>query len=145
MPDVRLLPGISYGTKGYPEEIARRLRVLNIAAWMAAVLTAGFAVSFFASGSPDVFTVGIANAVVTVILAAIPLLHRFSALVGPLTFGVVAYGGRKQTFNIIDLALGGTLGSSHSFLMFLFRVSHQRTGDACHFVRADGQISARIV
>ena len=47
---------------------------------------------------------------------------------------VLSRGGRKQTFNIIDLALGGTLGSSHSFLIFLFRVSHQRTGDACHFV-----------
>ena len=146
MPDVRLLPDISYGTKGYPEEIARRLRVLNIAAWMAAVLTAGFAASFFASGSPEMSLRS--GSPMPWSLSSWPpslCLHRFNALVGPLTFGVIANGGRKQTFNIIDLVFDGTLGSPHSFLMFLFRVSHPRTGDALSLRRADGQVSARIV
>jgi hypothetical protein len=53
---------------------------------------------------------------------------------------MVPRGGRVQTFNIIDLALGGTLDFSHSFLMFLFRVSHQRTGDACYFVARIGMV-----
>ncbi|BCH31136.1 adenylate cyclase [Mesorhizobium sp. L-8-10] len=87
---MRLLSVIGYGTSDYPEEIARRLRVLNIAAFMATVLTAGFAASFFASGAPDLLIVGTANAVVAIILATVPLLHRFGALVGPLTVGVVA-------------------------------------------------------
>lgn len=89
MPDVRLLPDIGYGTRGYPAEIARRLRVLNIGAWMAALLTAGFALNFLASGSPDVLAVGIANALLAIVLAAVPLLHRFGALVGPLTVWIV--------------------------------------------------------
>ena len=39
---------------------------------------------------------------------------------------MVPRGGRIQAVHIIDLARGGTLDSSHSFLMFLFRVFHQR-------------------
>jgi adenylate cyclase len=93
MRDVRLLPDIGYSTKGYPKEIARRLRVLNIASWMTAVLTAGFAASYLASGSTDVFAVGITNAVISVILVAIPFLHRFGPLAGPLALGVVVYVG----------------------------------------------------
>jgi len=89
MPNVRLLPDIGYGTKRYPEEIARRLRVLNIATWMAALLTAGFALSFFARGSPDVLAVGVANTLLAIVLAAVPMLHRFGALVGPLTVWIV--------------------------------------------------------
>jgi adenylate cyclase len=30
---LHLFPGIAYGTKEYPEKIARRLRAVNIAAW----------------------------------------------------------------------------------------------------------------
>ena len=82
--NVRLLPNIAYGTRGYPQEIARRFRVLNIATWMAAMLAGGFAISFLASGSPEVLTVGITNAVVALMLAAIPLLNPLGALVAPL-------------------------------------------------------------
>ena len=47
----RYLPGIDYGTSGFPPKVARRLRVLNIATWMAATLMAGFAVGEFLAAS----------------------------------------------------------------------------------------------
>ena len=49
------------------------------------MLAGGFAISFLASGSPEVLTVGITNAVVALMLAAIPLLNPLGALVAPLT------------------------------------------------------------
>ena len=33
----RFLPNIRYGTERYPEKIARRLRALNVAAWLCAI------------------------------------------------------------------------------------------------------------
>ena len=43
---MRLLPNIAFGTERYPPKVARRLRVVNIAAWTGAVLAALFAVVF---------------------------------------------------------------------------------------------------
>jgi hypothetical protein len=41
---MRFLPDIRYGTENYPEKVARRLRALNLAAWIgAAVAALGFA------------------------------------------------------------------------------------------------------
>jgi hypothetical protein len=37
---MRFLPNLRYGTGGYPEKVARRLRVVNITTWSCA---AGFA------------------------------------------------------------------------------------------------------
>jgi adenylate cyclase len=86
------LPGIGWGTNGYPPKVARRLRVLNIATWMAATLMAGFAVGEFLAASKGTWEVGIAYAVAAALLALIPLLHRFGSLAGPLAFAVVGYG-----------------------------------------------------
>lgn len=112
---MRLLPDLGYGTKDYPKEIARRLRVLNIAACMAAVLAAGFAVSFLARGSSDVFAIGIANAVVAAVLAAVPWLHRFGPLVGPLTVGVV---GNAAIFVVCSM-VGTDTGMPIQYLVLM--------------------------
>jgi adenylate cyclase len=83
---VRLLPSIRYGTERYPETVARRLRALNITAWIAAPLGAGFAVTQLLYPAPGMWKPGVVNVLAAVILAAIPLLHRF----GPIT-GCVRY------------------------------------------------------
>ncbi|WP_446720762.1 adenylate/guanylate cyclase domain-containing protein [Mesorhizobium sp. L-8-3] len=74
-----------------PFKVARRLRVLNIATWMAATLMAGFAAGEFLVASAGTWKVGIAYAIAAALLALIPLLHRFGPLVGPLAFAVVGY------------------------------------------------------
>lgn len=88
---LRYLPNIDYGTSRYPEQVARRLRVLNIATWMAAALMGGFAVGEFAAASTGAWRIGIAYVIAAVLLALIPLLHRFGSLVSPLVFAVVGY------------------------------------------------------
>ncbi|MBI3759364.1 MAG: hypothetical protein HY269_06370, partial [Deltaproteobacteria bacterium] len=37
---MRFFPNIRYGTERYPEKVARRLRAVNIAAWLAAATIA---------------------------------------------------------------------------------------------------------
>jgi adenylate cyclase len=47
---MRLMPNIRFGTEGYPEKVARRLRATNIAAWIGAATLGLFAVLRFVQG-----------------------------------------------------------------------------------------------
>ena len=91
MRPVRLHPDIRFGTERFPEKTARRLRALNLTAWIATALSAGFAVVQFLDPNPGVWRPALVNAVSAPIYAAIPLLHRFGPLAAPLAFAVVAY------------------------------------------------------
>jgi hypothetical protein len=44
---MRFLPNINYGTEGYPDKVARRLRAVNLTAWILTGSMAGFAVAQF--------------------------------------------------------------------------------------------------
>ncbi len=84
---VRFIPNIRYGTERYPEKVARRLRAVNIAAWIVAVSTGSFAIQRFFDASPHwKYT-----AVVALAYASTPLLHRFGPLAAPLTLVGVGY------------------------------------------------------
>lgn len=86
-----LLPNIRYGTEHYPENIARRLRVLNITTWIGAGVAAFFAITQVLDPTPGLQKVAAINAVTAVAMMAIPLLHRFGPLAAPLAFVVCAY------------------------------------------------------
>jgi adenylate cyclase len=88
---MRLLPSISLGTVNYPERIARRLRIMNIAAWVAAALSAFFALRGFADPPGHRLVEVTANGIAALCFAALPLLHRFGPLVAPLAFVGFAY------------------------------------------------------
>ena len=88
---MRLLPDIRYGTEHYPENVARRLRALNLTSWIMAAVGAIFAIAQFTDPTPGVWKYGTVNAVGGLTSAAIPLLHRFGALAGPITFTIIAY------------------------------------------------------
>lgn len=103
---LRYLPGIDYGTSGFPPKVARRLRVLNIATWMAATLMAGFAAGEFLAASTGAWKVGIAYVIAAALLALIPLLHRFGPLVGPLAFAVAGYGIIFTICSMVGTATG---------------------------------------
>jgi adenylate cyclase len=82
---------IDYGTCTYPPGIARRLRILNMATWMAATFTGAFSVGALLAVDGGAATVGFAYLIATVSLASIPLLHRFGSLAAPIAFGIVGY------------------------------------------------------
>ena len=60
---MRWLPRIDFGTEGYSEKVARRLRAVNIAAWSIAAAVAFFAVLRFADPRPEMLPRAIINAV----------------------------------------------------------------------------------
>ena len=81
---MHILPGIAYGTRAYPEKIARRLRAVNIATWSIASATLFFAILRFLDPRPEMLPRALANLGATFVLASVPLLHRFGPLVAPL-------------------------------------------------------------
>jgi len=68
----------------YVERIARQRRVVNILTWLAAAFSASFAVLLLVTQRGSIY-MAIVNAVMALVFAAIPLLHRFGSLVAPLT------------------------------------------------------------
>jgi adenylate cyclase len=88
---LRFLPSIRFGTERYPEKVARRLRAVNIAAWIAATLAAFFAVFRLLDPAPGMFVRGLINAAIAAALAFLPLLHRVSPLAAPLVFVAFAF------------------------------------------------------
>ena len=93
---MRYLPDIRYGTENYPEKVARRLRALNLAAWIgAAVAALGFANDValeFLNPKPGLWKAGVVLALAASIWASVPLLHRFGALCGALTAILTMHG-----------------------------------------------------
>ncbi|MFO0989628.1 MAG: adenylate/guanylate cyclase domain-containing protein [Alphaproteobacteria bacterium] len=87
--------------------------MLNVAAWLGAVVPAIFAIVRFVDPRPDVWTRGIVNALVAIALVCLPMLHRFGPLVAPLVFAAIAYAFIfRNTYQI------GTDGGSHlSYLL----------------------------
>ena len=73
-------PNIRYGTERYPEKVARRLRALNIATWIASAVASGFAIVQFLDPTPGLWKVAAINALAAVVWATIPLLHRLGPL-----------------------------------------------------------------
>jgi len=125
---MRFIPNIRYGTEQYPDKIARRLRAVNIAALIAASSVAFFAIHRFLDSIPHWKYA----AVVALVYASIPLLHRFGPLTGPLTLVAVAYvwifwvssivGTNGGTyFHYLTAAALGILfvGAEHVFLTVL--------------------------
>ena len=88
---MRLLPNIRYGTERYPENVARRLRALNLTSWIIAGIAAIYAIAQFIDPSPGVWKTGVANVVGGLTLTTVPFLHRFGALIGPIVFTISAY------------------------------------------------------
>lgn len=84
---MRFIPNIRFGTEGYPEKVARRLRAFNIAAWLAAVVPGTMAMVRLVGGN---WRLAAADAGFALIYASTPLLHRIGPLVAPLTFGVIS-------------------------------------------------------
>jgi adenylate cyclase len=87
---MRLLPNIRFGTERYPERMARRLRTLNIGAWIAAA-THGFYAVVLLFNFTRFWWLALANTVAMLLYACAPLLHRLGSLAAPLAVIVLYY------------------------------------------------------
>jgi adenylate cyclase len=84
---MRLMPNTGFGTEGYPEKVARRLRATNIGAWIGATSVGLFAILRFVQG----FAHWKYAAFVSLSLALSPLLHRFGSIAAPLVVTAIIY------------------------------------------------------
>jgi adenylate cyclase len=90
---LRLIPNIRYGTEGYPDKVARRLRALNIATWSGSALILLFGVlRFFDKTTPFTWQLAVVNLTTAPILAALPLLHRFGPAAAPFALTLIGDG-----------------------------------------------------
>jgi adenylate cyclase len=74
----------------YVDRGARQRRVLNIITWLAAAISASFVVVSLITRHVPVY-VAIVNALMAVVFATIPLLHRFGGLVAPVTLIITTF------------------------------------------------------
>ena len=74
----------------YAERVARQRQVLNIIVWFAAAVSAGIAVTLLITQRGSIY-LAIVYAVMTLVFATIPLLHRFGVLIAPLAVVVTTF------------------------------------------------------
>ena len=103
---MRLLSGIRFGTERYPEKVARRLRSVNIATWIAAATHASYALMLFLFDSMPLWRLGVANVVLALLYAGIPLLHRLGRLVGPIASVTLLYTDLFVYVSLIGTGIG---------------------------------------
>jgi adenylate cyclase len=96
---------IRYGTERYPEKVARRLRALNIANWIASATHAGYALVLLFNPTLR-GNLAIANVVAALVFASIPFLHRLSSLAGPIAAIVVLYADMLVFIWLIGTGIG---------------------------------------
>ena len=90
VPEVAIENRVPARTQHYAESVASRLRVLKIAAWIAAFVSAAF--GLWQLTWQGGWHLGIVNLATAAIFLLVPLLGRFGELVAPLVFSALAYG-----------------------------------------------------
>ena len=103
---MRLLPNIAFGTERYPPKVARRLHVVNIAAWIGALLAAIFAIIFGLFGGPGTWQLVAVDVLAMAMLALAPLLHRFGPLVAGNFVFAVGYAALAALCYLLGTASG---------------------------------------
>lgn len=104
---MRFIPNIHYGTEGYSEKVARRLRAFNVSVWLAATVPAGMVFVRLATGK---WLVAGADALVAAIYVSMPLLHRFGPLVAPLTFLSILFAVLFWVSSVVGTSGGSPIG-----------------------------------
>jgi len=102
---VRLLPNIHFGTERYPDKVARRLRALNLATWLA-VAAHGFYAVVLLADLARFWWLAIANIVAMLLYAGIPLLHRRSPLAGPAAITILFYADMAAYVCLLGTGIG---------------------------------------
>lgn len=74
----------------YSERLARQRRVVNILTWLAAAISATSAVLLLITQRDSIY-MALVNALIAMVFATIPLLHRFGGLIAPVTLILTTY------------------------------------------------------
>jgi adenylate cyclase len=98
--------------------VARRLRAVNLGAWIAAAVAAIYSIWQFFDPNPGMWKPATTNAIAALALSLVPLLHRVGALAGPMGFTIIAYivifvdcvlfgiGNGMQMYYLVAASLG---------------------------------------
>lgn len=134
---------IDFGTKRYPERVARRLRVVNLICWASALPLYLIAARRFSD--PATLRWGFEATAVATMFMCIPLLHRFNSAAALVALIVLAYidtwrisldggtGGGYWLAYIAGSALGILiLGAERPFLSTLLAIVSTVTAIAMH-------------
>ena len=108
-------PRIDAGTRTFPEKVARRLRVVNLTAWVGAGVAAMYALVGAARDFERLKLLVAVSAVNAVLWASIPILHRFGEAVAPVVFGF--------SVSATNLVLAYLLGTSSGILIYFMPAS----------------------
>jgi adenylate cyclase len=103
---LRLLPNVRYGTERYPENVARRLRLLNIATCIGFAVATFFAITQMLGPTPGLHEVAAINALAAVVMLSIPLLHRVGPRAAPLAFVISAYAAAFVVCVLLGIGTG---------------------------------------
>ena len=90
VPEVALTGRAWSPSRHHSDRVARRVRVLKLASWIAAAVTASFGALQLTLGGA-LWWLGVANVACAVVFLVIPKLCPYGELVAPLTFAVFAY------------------------------------------------------
>ena len=82
-----------YGTAGYPPPVRRRLRIMNVAAYLIATFTLVYTIEQVILDYQTWKPVILINLVLIAVALTAPFLHRFSEIAAALTLGVSEYIG----------------------------------------------------
>jgi adenylate cyclase len=107
---LRFWPNIAFGTERYPEKIARRLRAVNITVFIAAPVAGAFAVFQALDDIQTLWILVAINGVDALVWGAIPFLHRYGPLAGPLALAGSVYAS--------NFALTAALGSGSGIHLY---------------------------
>jgi adenylate cyclase len=107
---LRFWPNIAFGTERYPEKIARRLRAVNITAFIAAPVAGAFAVFQALDDFRTLWILVAINGTDALVWAAVPFLHRFGPLAGPLALAGSVYAS--------NFALAAALGTGSGIHLY---------------------------
>lgn len=73
---------IAYGTQSYPRHVRRRLRIMNMVAYVIALFTLVYAIQYAALGLTAYWLMVVINLVIVIIALAVPFCHRVNELLG---------------------------------------------------------------
>jgi adenylate cyclase len=74
----------SFGIETYPPDTQRRLKIVNVFSALVTTTTFIYAVQLWSSGNKDMMPVVLINLALALIVALVPLMHRFNDIAGSL-------------------------------------------------------------
>ena len=99
------------GTRGYPPDVVRKLRIVNMAALAAALTSIGYAIFYAAYDFATLAVAVYTNLVGAALCAVVPFAHRLNAYLGGVAFGLVFFAMMMFLSHLLGAETGIPLGT----------------------------------